>query len=226
VQNAKLANATGNSPSVQLRLTRPDGSFVASGEVGAQTTDGLVMIGALMDVPGSWVLELTPFGATTATLGVQLALLADRDQTAVVGQPAPVTLDTVGQDVAVHVDLVAGARLGLQSLGATFDSLASSASLRLLRPDGTAFYGTTIQAGSSFRETAVPLDVTGSWTLMVRLGGSSGAFTLLLTTITDVSTALTVGTPTTVDFTEPGQVRRLTGSGWPCIRPPVRSARR
>jgi YD repeat-containing protein len=125
------------------------------------------------------------------------------------GGSATISIGTANKIGLLLFDAVAGQTLTLSLSGSTF----SSCSLYVLGPTGGTLKSSDCRSTTSFVDR-VPLAVSGTYTIGVDPGASTGSLHVTINNVVDVFGTITPGgTPVTVSTSVPGEDVRLTFSG-------------
>ncbi|HSC91435.1 MAG TPA: S8 family peptidase [Gaiellaceae bacterium] len=205
--SAKLTGVT--MTSARVSLLAPDGStLVAPTYLG---TSGGFVEPKLLPATGRYTVLVDPLAETTGSATLTLYLVPpDAAASATVGgPPVRVTTTAPGQNASVTVSGTAGTLFALRVTDVTL----TSATVRLLAPDGTTVVPTTyVLAGGTFVEPR-PLPATGDYRLLVDpLSANVGSLTLAFLAVPpDATAAALVGGPSVgLAVTVPGQNARVT----------------
>lgn len=207
-QRVSLAATGVTISSSTLAILLPDGTTLASRSV---TSSGGLLEPVVLPVPGTYTVLLDP--STTSTGAATLTLYQTTDLTGSIAPGGPavsLTIGTPGQNARLTFE---GAALQRVSLRATSVTIAS-ATLAILRPDGTTLGSATASTSGGFID-AVTLPVAGTYTVLVDPSGTStGNITLTLYDVVDVTGAIAIGGPAVpVAIATPGQNATLTFEG-------------
>jgi len=148
------------SGSVNVTLFRPDGSYfsyLTSASSGAAYGEG-----PLLDVTGTWTVQVDPNADSTGSLTAILGLVTDQTGTITLGTAKAVTISAKGQNARYTFNAANGQVLALAITGSTI----GFGQVNLYRPDGSNYSGLSFAAGAtsgSFPAT----DVAGTWTVEV-----------------------------------------------------------
>ncbi|MFN8076839.1 MAG: hypothetical protein U0Q15_15670 [Kineosporiaceae bacterium] len=189
------------------------GAFPDGYQQWREPRDGL---GAASQLPenGTWTLL---FGGTNGSYGSQafrLNQISNQRRELAFDAVTRVAVSSRGQDVAYRFAGEVGKRVVVDLLSATWRN-RGVASMALLRPDGTQFERfdrmTEPMPVPDLFESA-PLDVPGTWTLLVDpYGDTIGGQVMSVGLIDDPApVAAAWGTPVTATVAHPGQVASLT----------------
>ncbi len=184
---------------VTLRLFRPNGSQVSLGS--GRSFD----IAALPDT-GRYRLQVDPESPGTGRINVYMAEPVDLGAMALdTALPAPVTLP--GQKVVGRFTGQVGQRL---SLGTR--TPMANLSVRVYKPDGSYFYGSTID--TRFGLDLPALTVAGEHRVEIStINRETGDLTVFLSTEVDAGTFTVDGPTSTIAIPRPAQNARLTFTG-------------
>jgi hypothetical protein len=198
--------------SATVRLLKPDGSALGS-NASVGTSGGFLDVRTL-PVDGMYTLVVDPQSAATGSVTLTLYEVPPDVSASIVPGGAAVTVATAvpGQNASATFSGSAGRRVSLKLSGVSM----SSATVTLLKPDGTAL-GSTVYAGTSggFMDVRT-LPADGTYTLVVDpQSASTGSITLTLYEVPpDVSASIVPGgAAVTVTTAVPGQNASATFSG-------------
>lgn len=188
------------SQGIYYRVTNPDGSSLFGDSWSNSNSNNL----PVLPVDGRYTIQVDPSGIATAKLN----LVVSRD---IVGSlaldAAPVTFSStrVGQNGRYTFTGTAGQKLWVQMTAGTFTSgaNASSASVYVLKPDGTSLTSSSVSTTGNF-ETGV-LPVGGTYTVYVDMTGATiGKVDLQLVSIAADATGTVVvnGPPTNLTLSK------------------------
>jgi YD repeat-containing protein len=125
------------------------------------------------------------------------------------GGSATISIGTAHKIGLLLFDAVAGQTLTLSLSGSTF----SSCSIYVLGPTGGTLQSSDCRSTTTFIDR-VPLAVSGTYTIGVDPGASTGSLHVTINNVVDVSGTITPGgSPVTVSTSAPGADARLTFSG-------------
>ena len=125
-----------------------------------------------------------------------------------IGDTLNVSLPTASKIGMVVFDAVGGQRASVQMTSGTF----TTCTLYLFDPFGKQLASSGCTGATNFMD-GQSLPITGTYTLGIDPGGTTGSINLTLLNATDVTGTIAFGTPTTVATTVPGQNARYTFSG-------------
>jgi hypothetical protein len=125
-----------------------------------------------------------------------------------IGDTLNVSLPTASKIGMVVFDAVGGQRASVQMTSGTF----TTCTLYLFDPFGKQLASSVCTGATAFMD-GQNLPITGTYTLGIDPGGTTGSINLTLLNATDVTGTIAFGTPTTVATTVPGQNARYTFSG-------------
>jgi lipid-binding SYLF domain-containing protein len=124
-----------------------------------------------------------------------------------IGDTLNVSLPTAGKIGMVVFDAVGGQKASVQMTSGTF----STCTLYLFDPFGRQLASSGCNGATNFMD-GQNLPMTGTYTLGIDPGGTTGSVNLTLLNATDVTGTIAFGTPITVTTTVPGQNARYTFS--------------
>ena len=190
-------------------ILKPDGTTLGSTSIcGASGFIDSMTI----PVTGTYTVFVNPGGTATGSVTLQLNTFNDLSGTITIGTPLTVTTTGIGQNARYTFSGTAGQQISLTLTNSTYTGCIALAT-SILKPDGTTLGSTSICGASGFIDS-MTIPVTGTYTVFVNPGGTAtGSVTLLLNTFTDISGAITPGTPLNVTTTVAGQNARFTFSG-------------
>ncbi len=189
-----------------MALIKPDGN-----QIGTSLCAGC-FLDTTIPTAGTTTLWLNPGNISTGPISVTLYTVTDVTGTITPGVATAVTLTAPGQNARLTFSGTAGNRASVRINSSTIPG-PGYATVRLRRPDGTVIAG--VSTGTSGFLDAVPLSVTGTYTLEIDpYAGSTGQANVTLYVFADVVGTLTVNGPAvTVTTTIPGQRGLLTFPG-------------
>lgn len=164
-----------------------------------------------LPVSGTYTLLIDPSGAATGQATVTLYNVVDVTGMVTIGSPAAsVSITTPGQNAALTFGGAAGQRVSVNSTS----NFSGCWNLGIYKPDGTQLTNTFNCSSGIFLEPQA-LPATGNYTLLINPSGAvTGAASVTLYDVVDVSGALAVGgSPVSVTTSTPGQVARLAFDG-------------
>lgn len=189
-----------------VSVLKPDGTTVMSSSIG--TGGGSLDPTTALPTTGTYTIVVDPLstysGSMTLTLSSALTGSITLD-----GAAVPLSLTRTGQTARYTLSGTSGQWV---SLGLTSVTL-SSATIILLKPDGTTLVSTSVGTGGGGFEPPATLPATGTYTVLVDPYGTyTGNITLTL--MSYLSGALNLdGTATTATITTVGQNALYTFSG-------------
>ena len=189
-----------------VSILKPDGSKWSSTTIGP--SGGSLDPATALPETGTYTIVVDPVGNHTGSMA--LALSSPVTGTiALDGAPVPVSLNQPGKMARYTFNGNAGqwVSLGLTSVGLT------SSTISLMSQDGTTLASTAVGTAGGALEIPNPLPATGTYTILVRPGGTyTGNMTLTLST--EVSDSLKINAaPRQIMISRPGQSGRYTFSG-------------
>ena len=192
--------------SATVWLLNPDGTTLASTSVG--TVGGGLEPPGTLPTTGTYTLVVDPAGIYTGNITLKLmsyltgALNLD-------GTATTATLTPVGRNALYMFSGTAGQWVSFGFTGVTIPS----ATVTLLKPDGTYLTGTTIGTGGSSLDLPTALPTTGTYTLTVNPSeANTGAMTIRLSSeVTGTVTINAAAIPVTIG--RAGQNARYTFAG-------------
>jgi YD repeat-containing protein len=190
-------------------ILKPDGTTLGSTSICGATgfIDSMTM-----PVTGTYTVLVDPGGTATGSVTLQLNTFSDLSGTITIGTPLTVTTTGSGQNARYTFSGTAGQQISLTLTNSTYAGCIALAT-SILKPDGTTLGSTSICGATGFIDS-MTVPVTGTYTVFVNPGGTAtGSVTLLLNTFTDISGAITPGTPLNVTTTTAGQNARFTFTG-------------
>jgi hypothetical protein len=225
-QNANLTFAATAGQQLSVDLT---GSTIQGMGVAVSRPDGTALVQPLIastgetfidsttiPVTGTYTLLIDPFNSNTGSLTATVYLFNDQTGTITTdGSPVTVTISTPGQNAMLTFSGTTGNFISLDISGATYgSSVYGTASVRIIKPDGTNLVSTAFSTFGNFVD-ATQLPVTGTYTILINPGSAdTGSVTLKLYSFTDVNGTVSIGgASTTVTTTMPGQNAYITFSG-------------
>ena len=191
-----------------LGIYKPDGTQLTN----TFTCGSSIMIEPqTLPEAGTYTVLVDPTGAAIGNASVTLYDVTDVTGSITVNGPAVnVTLNTPGQNARLTFDGTAGQRISANG-ASTFSTCWN---LGIYKPDGTQLANVFTCGANAFIEPQT-LPVTGTYTLVADPSGAgTGAVTLNLYEVTDVTGTITPGGASVpVSLPTPGQVARLTFDG-------------
>jgi hypothetical protein len=205
------ATFTGNCPTYQFSLIRPDGTTLGSPVSSCTATATLPS--QTLDQNGTWTFLLDPQSTTTGTATVQ-AFITSNDTRPIPLNGAPLNFNLNQNQTGIYTfSGTTGQQVSATITNSTFTGCPGY-TLSLQRPDGTSF-GTVLNGctASAFLDSQT-LDQTGTWAFIVQPQANSGTGTIGAYTFSDLTApADLTGKPLKLVFTQPGQNARLTFTG-------------
>ena len=203
-----------SSTQAKVTVLQPDGTALVSAVNCGQSC---VLDTRSLSVAGAYTVLVDPQGAMTGSLTAQLYQVpADLVATATAGGPAQqVLLATPGQNASVTFAAEAGQRISIQLSGSTFGTSATSASVTVLKPDGTALHTATGLGSSGLLFGPTTMPASGTYTVTVNPAGAlTGAVAVRVFSVADATVSTTPGGPAvTVTTGTPGQNATVTFPG-------------
>jgi YD repeat-containing protein len=171
---------------------------------------------ALAAATGSGKISLTTPGGSAVSaqdfyvpFGTHVASDVGYTARTTLGGSATISIGTANKIGLLLFDAAAGQTLTLSLSGSTF----SSCSLYVLGPTGGTLQSSDCRSTTTFIDR-VPLAVSGTYTIGVDPGASTGSLHVTINNVVDVSGTITPGgSPVTVTTSAPGEDARLTFSG-------------
>jgi len=202
---------TPSGGSLSMLISNSNGSNLVAG--GISTSSSIFRNLPVLPQSDTYTIQVDPPNAATAT--AQITLVQNPTAT-VVNDSGPQNLSTTVADENAYFTFqgAAGQSLGLGIGSLSFNTAGGAAVVKVSKPDGNDWDGTggiNCQApGCHYPLNG--LTQTGTYTVTVTPpSGKTMSFSATLST--DVSGALTVGTPSAVTLSRAGQVGRFTFSG-------------
>ncbi len=200
---ATLTSSTINSGSINI--LRGDNSLADSQGIG---TGDAFMEPFTVDVAGTWSIVVDPGGADTGSITLQLTTAPDVTGTLTLGTAKAVSITKPGQQALYTFAGTLNQRIATTITGTTFPNCGN---VYLLAPDQSTVGDTCTQNG--FTDPVV-LTQAGTWTLVVDpYSNDTGSLSITLSSITDITGTIAVGTAKTVTISTPGQRALYTFTG-------------
>jgi len=209
-QKVSISLSSGSYSGCNLTLKNPDGTNLISGTCSGAT--GFIDT-ATLATTGIYTIFIDP--QLTATGGVMVQLNNASDAVGTItpsGSPVTVTnVNVPGQDGRLTFSAAAGQRVSLMVTSVT----NPSATVYLVKPDGTNQTGIAISTGCSCFMDTQTLATAGTYTLWVQHSYNYvGSESLQLYNVVDTTGTVTIGgAATIVQITTPGQNAQLTFNG-------------
>jgi YD repeat-containing protein len=207
-QRASVQITSSTFTACTLYLFDPFGNQLASS---ACTGTGNFLDGPTLPSAGTYTLGLDPGGTTG---NVSFTLNNATDVTGIISPGTPVSFTTTvpGQNARYTFNGFAGQQISLLVTNSTYAGCIALTAAILKQDGSTLSSGST--CGNSIFLDSMTLPSAGTYTVLIDPPvTSSGSATIQLNTFTDISGAITIGTPLTVTTTGIGQNARYTFSG-------------
>jgi YD repeat-containing protein len=203
-----IQTSSGTFSTCTIYLFDPHGTQIFSGScVGS---NNLLTI-PVLSMNGTYAIGIDP-GASTGSVSVAINDVSDVTGTITPGgPPVVVTTTKIGQDARITFGAKPGQKVTLKITGVT----NPSATVALLRPDGSTQTSTNITSGSNtFLIDDQSVQISGPYTFFIQHSGNNfGSETLQLYDSTDITGSIAIdGSAVTVGPTAIGQDVRLTFS--------------
>jgi YD repeat-containing protein len=185
-----------------VSILRPDDSVLVSANV---TTSGGFIDTNVLASGGTYTLLIDPNGAATGNMTAQLFDVPSDLSGPIVpgGAPVSVAIGSIGQNATLSFTGSVGLRISLRASSVTI----SSATVTILRPNGSTLTSMSVGTGGGFIDTRTLTD-TGTFTIKVDPATTAtGSLTLTLYQVPlDATSSVTVGGPgSAVAISTPGQ---------------------
>lgn len=201
-------------PALLVSLVRPDSSPLGTP---ASTCTGKAFLDTqTLDATGTWTILLDPQGSDTGHLTLQAYAVTDQAATiARNGLAVPVTITTPGQNARFTFSSVTGQQVSAALANATFGTPCGTATLSLIRPDGSAFGNVAQTCNAGAFLDSQTLDADGNWTILVDPQGPAVGTANLQAFNTNDDTGLTHldGSAFAIGPLDPGQNATIHFSG-------------
>jgi predicted small integral membrane protein len=184
-----------SSTQAKVTVSQPDGTALVSGLNCGQSC---VVDTRSLPVAGTYTILVDPQGAVTGSLTAQLHQVpADLVATATAGGPAQqVVVAAPGQNASVTFAAEAGQRVSIQLSGSTFGLSTTSASVTVLKPDGTALHAATGLGANGLLLGPTAMPASGTYTVTLNPAGAlTGAVAVRVFSVADAALATTPGGP-------------------------------
>ncbi len=215
-----------SADNLYVTVTKPDKNTLISSIITAASTAPVPKVLDLPVLPttGTYTVRVSPYpnvgsGVTTLTTFSGQVLLSE-DVAAVVpanGTPTNVNIALPGQTARLSFTGTAGTDWVVNFSGLVLTGTSPYINYVIKKPDGGTLVGNNCAASSAngCQQAAYPLPVTGTYTIVVTPypAGSTGTFTVKSWASSRVTGALTLGTPSTMTSTVPGQAVQYTFTG-------------
>jgi YD repeat-containing protein len=196
---------------VVVSILKPDGTTLGSAGL-CNTSTGFID-SLTLPTAGAYTLLINPQGTATGNATVLLNSFADVTGTIAPGTPVTVTTTSPGQNALFTFSGTTGQQMSINLSGSTYTG-CNAVVISMLKPDGTTLGSTGICNNSSGLLDSLTLPSTGTYTVFINpQGTTTGSITALLNNFSDVTGAITPGTPVTANTTTPGQNALLTFTG-------------
>ena len=197
-QMVTLAVSGNTIPIVDLTVLEPDGSFVTNLTVSTETGFHDTFT---LPVAGTYKVAIDPREQGTGAVTFSLNSVPENTGTTSIGQATPITIGTIGENAVRTFAAEAGQKVTLSVTGNTIPIV----DLTVREPDGT-FVGNLVVSGATGFHEPMTLDVAGTYTITIdpRQQGT-GALTFTLGLVPPSSGETSIGTPTPVTITTPGE---------------------
>lgn len=193
---------------VTLKVYQPNGTLVGTGSISTTSSYTYNLTGLSA---GTYTALITPSGNAAATVQATLANGLTGTLSAN-GTQNPITATVPGQNGYFSFSGTAGQNLAFAVTGISLTpSSANLLYVTLYRPDGVSFASTSCYSSSvpGCGINLLNLPQTGTYTVLVTTAAQV-MFSATITLSTDVSGALTAGSPSSINLSAPGQEAWLT----------------
>jgi YD repeat-containing protein len=201
-----IANSTFSSGIVSI--LQPDGTSVAASSSFAGATAGIVI--QSLPVSGTYTIDVSNTGTAVGSASLALSPPSAQNLSITIGDPPlPVTVSAPDQAINITFSGTAGQTIAL----AITDSTMPCFSLTTLNPDGSTNYSGTGYACGADNTGNLYLPVTGTYTLFIDPGASTGSFAVQASNLSTFASLAIDGSATTITGTSGGQFYDFTFSG-------------
>ncbi|HEY2499109.1 MAG TPA: IPT/TIG domain-containing protein [Candidatus Angelobacter sp.] len=209
-------NLTGNTytgcNAVVVSILQPSGASV--GSAGACTGGTGFMDSITLPVTGTYTVLVNPQGATTGSVTVLMNNFGDINGGPItVGTALTATTTAAGQNARYTFSGTAGQQMSMNLTGNTYTG-CNAVVVSILQPSGVSVGSAGACTNSTGFMDSITLPITGIYTVLVNpQGATTGSITILLNTFTDITGAISVGTPLAATTTTAGQNASYTFTG-------------
>ncbi|AMO98373.1 IPT/TIG domain protein [Collimonas arenae] len=191
-----------------INVYAPDGTNLASNSVGSSTTFDI----PALPVTGTYSVVLSPSGATTGQVDLQLKSVPANKAGVIAVDGAPLQVDLiVHQKGVVTFNGTAGQALGLGYTGVSTNPIGQSIAYMVYKPDGSLLFSDNWSSNN--KNTLPILPVTGAYTITIQANSNASASVTLTLSSELTGTLVADATPVTFKTVRVGQNGRYTFSG-------------
>ncbi len=149
---------------------------------------------------GTWTLVIDPYSSDTGSLSIKLTSVPDITGTITLGTAKVVTISNPGQQAVYTFTGAVNQRIAMT---VSANSFTNCGSIYLVAPDTSV--PTSACTANGFTDP-ITLTEAGTWSVVVDPSYTdTGSLTLTLTSVTDVTGTITIGTAKAVTITQAGQ---------------------